>query len=57
MDDLAAQKPKAIQAWTHYRRTVAPKEQKYHRAAWLLNQAAEHHALTTNSQKATQKKG
>lgn len=38
MDDLAAQKPKALKAWRHYRRYVAPKEKRYHKEAWILKQ-------------------
>lgn len=38
MDDLAAQKPKALQAWRHLKRHVTPKEKRYHKEAWLLQQ-------------------
>ena len=41
MDDLAAQKPKALKSWAHYKRHVAPKEKRYHREAWMLNQEVE----------------
>jgi ribonuclease D len=45
MDDLAAQKPKTLQAWRSYKRSVAPKEKRYHREAWLLAQEAIPHTL------------
>ena len=41
MDDLAAQKPAALKAWAHYKRTVGPKERRYHKAMWLLTQETE----------------
>ena len=41
MDDLADQKPAALQAWRHYKRHVEPKERQYHKATWLLNQETE----------------
>ncbi len=50
MDDLAAQKPKAIKSWQHYRRHVAPKERRYHKEVWLLNQEVEHHNLEKGTQ-------
>ncbi len=43
MDDLAAQKPKAIKSWQHYKRHVAPKEKRYHKAMWLLKQETDQH--------------
>ena len=41
MDDLAAQKPKAIKAWSFYKRSVMPKEKRYQKETWMLNQQAE----------------
>lgn len=41
MDDLAAQKPKSLKAWKFYQRSVAPKEKRYHKETWMLNQQAD----------------
>lgn len=41
MDDLAAQKPKSLKAWLHYKRNVHPKEKRYHKETWLLNQESD----------------
>lgn len=45
MDDLAAQKPKALKAWRHYKRHIEPKEKRYYKAMWLLKQETDTHEL------------
>ncbi len=51
MDDLATQKPKALKAWRHYRRYVAPKEKRYHKEMWLLKQETDINNATTTLRK------
>jgi hypothetical protein len=56
-DALANQDKKAIAAYRHFNRVVAPKERRYHKEAWMLNNAMEMRKNQTAATQTTAKKG